>query len=232
MVVPPFVQAFQPRLTTLLAQDRRAEFAHVYRLSVELGLALAVALAGTIAALPVLVMFAWTGDLALGVHLATVLRLYAAGSGVAALLFTPFLLQYAQGRVRLQVIGNLVFGLVWIPAAVWAAFTWGATGTGAVWLIGNLAYLALWVPVIHRRLLSADERRGILAGAWLRGGALAVVLAAVSLIPFDGIGRLGALAVLAAVSLCVFALAVVSAPELRGRALSVVTGRPEREAKA
>jgi O-antigen/teichoic acid export membrane protein len=215
MVVPPFVQAFQPRLTTLLAQGRRAEFVHVYHLSAAVILALAAGLAGTIAARPEWVIYVWTGGRALGERLAPVLAFYAAGSGVAAFLFVPFLLQYAQGQVRLHVIGYSSFAVVWIPAAVWAALAHGPLATGMVWLGGNLAYLAIWVPVIHRRLLSPEERRGLDAGVWLTGGILAAVLAASRLIDLGDASRAATLAALAAISLTVTALGIALSKELR-----------------
>lgn len=232
MVAPPFVQVFQPRLTTLLAQDRRGEFIHVYRLSAALILAVTVGLAGAIAAQPVLVIYAWTGQRALAAELAPTLTLYAAGSGVAAFLFTPFLLQYAQGRVRLHVIGNVAFGAVWIPAAVWAAFAWGTVGTGAVWLTGNLAYLLLWTPVIHARLLEPEERRGILTGVWVRALTVGALLAATRLIPVEGLGRAAALATLAAISLMAAALTAMASPELREFAAHALAKRPAPEGAA
>jgi O-antigen/teichoic acid export membrane protein len=230
MVVPPFVQVFQPRLTTLLAQGRRGEFIHVYRLSAALIQAVAVGLAGAVAAQPALVIYAWTGQRALAVELAPTLTLYAAGSGVAAFLFVPFLLQYAQGRVRLHVIGNVAFGAVWIPAAVYAAFAWGTIGTGAVWLGGNLAYLLLWVPVIHASLLTPEERRGILTGVWTRALGIGVMLAATRLIPMQGLGRPAALAVLAAASLVAATLCALASSELRSFVAGLLTGRRESAA--
>ncbi len=215
MVVPPFVQAFQPRLTTLLAQGRREEFIHVYRLAAALILALAAGLAGTIAAHPEWVIYAWTGRAELATHLAPVLSLYAAGAGIASFLFVPFLLQYAQGQVRLHVIGNLAFGAVWIPAAVWAAVVHGALGAGVVWLCGNLLYLLLWVPIVHARLLSSEERRGLDVGVWVRGALLAAVLAASRWLPLGDLSRPGAFAALAGVSLAVMVMGLASSRELR-----------------
>lgn len=215
MVVPPFVQAFQPRLTTLLAQGRRAEFVHVYRLSASVILALAAGLAGAIAARPEWVIYVWTGGRELGVRLAPVLSLYAAGGGISAFLFVSFLLQYAQGLVRLHVIGYLGFAVVWIPAAIWAAFAYGPLATGMVWLGGNLIYLAIWVPVIHRRLLSRDERRGLDLGVWLKGGVIAAVLAASRLIVLGDMSRAATLVALAATSLTATGLGVAMSRELR-----------------
>jgi O-antigen/teichoic acid export membrane protein len=218
MVVPPFVQAFQPRLTTLLAQGRRAEFVHVYRLSAALILALAAGLAGTIAAHPDWVLFAWTGRVGLASHLAPALSFYAAGSAIAAFLFVPFLLQYAQGQVRLHVIGNLSFAAVWIPAEVWAAVTNGALGAGEVWLAGNLLYLLLWVPIIHARLLSPEERRWLDLGVWVRGLLLALALAVSHLWPLGALTRPQAFAALATVSLVVTVLGLALSTEMRAYA--------------
>jgi len=196
LVVPPFVQVFQPRLTGLLAQGRRAEFVHVYRAAAALILSLAAALAGTIAAQPAWVIWAWTGR-------------------ADAFLFAPFLLQYAQGRVRLHVIGNVGFAVVWAPAAVWAAFTIGPIGTGAVWLCGNLLYLIAWAPLIHARLLSPEERRGLNLSLWVRGAILAGLLAATRLLPVGPLSRLEALAALGVISLTIGLIGVALSSDAR-----------------
>ena len=215
LVVPPFVQVFQPRLTGLLAQGRRAEFVHVYRAAAALILSLAAALAGTIAAQPAWVIWAWTGRADAAARLAPVLTLYASGAAIAAFLFAPFLLQYAQGRVRLHVIGNVGFAVVWAPAAVWAAFTIGPIGTGAVWLCGNLLYLIAWAPLIHARLLSPEERRGLNLSLWVRGAILAGLLAATRLLPVGPLSRLEALAALGVISLTIGLIGVALSSDAR-----------------
>jgi O-antigen/teichoic acid export membrane protein len=215
LVVPPFVQAFQPRLTALLAQGRRAEFVHVYRAAAALILSLGAALAGTIAAQPAWVIWAWTGRPDAAASLAPVLTLYAAGAAIAAFLFAPFLLQYAQGRVRLHVIGNVGFALVWAPASVWAAFAIGPIGTGAVWLAGNLLYLIAWTPLIHARLLEPQERRGLNLSLWLRGAILAGLLAATRLLPIGPLSRIEALVALGAISFTIGLIGVALSADAR-----------------
>lgn len=215
LVLPPFAQAFQPRLTTLLAQERRADFVHVYRLASGLILSLAVGIAGTIAAQPFWVIWAWTGRHAVAQHLAPVLTFYAAGGAISAFLFVPFLLQYAQGRVRLHVIGYIGIALIWAPTAVWAAFVYGPIGTGAVWLAGNIAYLLIWVPVIHRNLLKPEERRGLDVTVWLRGAVLAAFLAATRLIPSAGASRPMAFLGLAGISIATTLLGLAMSSEAR-----------------
>lgn len=224
LVVPPFVQAFQPRLTALIAQGRRRDFVHVYRLASGLILGLTAGIAGTIAAQPYWVIWAWTGRAGAAAHLAPILTLYAAGGAISSYMFIPFVLQYAQGRLRLHVIGSIVFAIVWVPAAVWAAFALGPIGTGAVWLVGNLLYLLVWVPVIHRTLLTADERRGLDVGVWIRAVVLAGLLALTRLIPSGGISRPEALLGLAAISITVTLIGVSMSAEARDFARHTLAG--------
>jgi O-antigen/teichoic acid export membrane protein len=215
LVVPPFAQAFQPRLTTLLAQGRRAEFVLVYRLSLVLIAVLVLGMAGAIAAQPEMVLFAWTGHRDLAVQLAPVLALYAAGTGISAFLFAPFFLQFAHGVIRLHVIGNILFGVVWIPAIVWSAVTYGTLGAGAAWLTGNLLFLIFWTPVVHRRFLSKAERRGMGPEVWLRVLVIGGALAATRVLHPAAFNRLESLAALAAISITLTLAGVLSSRALR-----------------
>lgn len=220
MIAPPFAQAFQPRLTALMAQDRRQAFVQLYRQASSTALVLSAALAGSIAAQPVWVLLAWTGDASIAGHLAPVLTLYAAGGAIAVFLFAPYLLQYAQGSVRLHALGNVGFGLVWIPAAVWAAFRYGPMGSGTVWLAGNALYLVIWIPIVHRTFLTAEERRGLDVGTWLRAVLLAAALAATRFLPLPQAGRLEALVRLGIMAATIALAGVLISPELRAPAVA------------
>ncbi len=224
VVVPPMVQSFQPRLTTLLAQNRRAEFVDVYRLSISLIIVAAAGVAGTIAARPELVVYAWTGDREIARSLAPTLTFFAIGSGISSFLFLPYVLQFSQGLIRLHLIGNLLFAAIWVPAAVWASLIFGTVGAGIVWLCGNLLFLVLWVPVIHRRLLSPEERHGLGPQAWRRVALLVGLLAATRLIAADTFDRMQSLAFLAAISATIMAIATISSRELRNHLLVIVGG--------
>ena len=215
LIVPPVVQAFQPRLTTLVAQARRTEFVEVYRLSIAISIVVGVGLAGTIAARPDLVVYAWTGDREIAARLAPTLTLFAIGAGFKSFRYPSFVLQYSQGVIRPHLIGSLIFGAIWIPAAIWAAVTFGTVGAGMVCLSGNLLYLLLWVPVIHRKLLSSNERSGISLDIWSRLALLACLLAASRLIDAEKFGRATDLLVLATISTAIMAAATLSSRDLR-----------------
>lgn len=63
------------------------------------------------------------------------------------------MLQFAKGRLRLHVLGNLILFLTLVPALVLAAQHWGATGAGQVFFVANLLFLLFWVPLVHRYFL-------------------------------------------------------------------------------
>jgi O-antigen/teichoic acid export membrane protein len=215
LVIPPVAQAIQPRLTLLLTEGRRGEFIALYRLSLAVMVILTAALAGTIGAQPEMTLYGWTGRRDIAAHLAPVLSLYALGSGLAALLYAPFMLQYAEGRMKLQWMGTLVFAALWIPAAIVAAQAWGALGAAWVWFLGNLVFVMVWVPWVHVRLLAPAERRGLLVPAAGLTAALAIPLAASRLIRPESLDRLGSLLVLAVLALGVGALGLIVDPETR-----------------
>ncbi|MEQ1761624.1 MAG: oligosaccharide flippase family protein [Pyrinomonadaceae bacterium] len=87
------------------------------------------------------------------------LSLLMAGCALNALLFVPYALQLAFSSTRLQLI-TLVAGLaVSIPTTIAFASYWGPPGAAAVWLILNVLFLAITVPLTHRRFLAGEAAR-------------------------------------------------------------------------
>lgn len=147
----PLSSALLPRLSRLHAQSAHPEAISLYRQATQ-GMALTATTASLIlafAAEPIL--FAWTGDRLLAQNVAPILRLYALGNGILALAAFPYYLQFAKGDVRLHLVGNLLFLGILIPSIIFATLHYGAIGAGWTWLIANVLYGVLWVPLVHRK---------------------------------------------------------------------------------
>ncbi len=215
LIVPPIAQACQPRLTLLLAQDRRVEFIEFYRLTKAIIIVAAFGLFGTIAAQPEMVIYAWTGNYDMANKLALTLTLFASGSALAAFLYVPFILQMAMGEIRLHVIGISIFGAFWIPLSIWSALTFGTVGAGFVWLAGNLIYLLIWLPIIYRVLLSSRERRGLNVNTWLRLLVLSLILAATRVLESWQFDRWVSLTLLVIISSGIMGFAAASSSDIR-----------------
>lgn len=148
----PLLQSLQPRLTILISQGREADFIKLYRMSTQGTTVIMVSLAGTIAAFSEPLIFAWTGSNDLARQAAPILFWYAMGNAVVGVLSIPYLLQYSRGYLRLHVIGNILFGLFWVPAVIFSSSRYGGVGTGITWFTGNMLFLLVWVSIVHKRL--------------------------------------------------------------------------------
>ena len=176
LLAVPINQALQPRFSLIVAQGETAPVIALYRTSTQMACAAVMAVAGMLAAFPEQIVRAWTGNQEAGQYAARVLPLYALGNAVVVILGLAFVVQFALGRIRWHVIGNCLFFVFWLPAVYVAAHRWGGVGTGWVWLIANLAFLLLWLPRVHQRLLPMLGWRWLvldvgLCGAVPLGGA-------------------------------------------------------------
>jgi hypothetical protein len=107
-------------------------------------------------------------------------------------------------------VQSVVAVLLAVPSIAWAASTFGAVGAASVWLLLNLGYLAVTMPLIHRRIL-----RGELAAWYLRDVApvaiastIVAALLAAALGPLArGAAGLAQLALVSALTLAAGALA-------------------------
>jgi len=161
LISGPISTALQPRMTSVLAAGDGRGVVLLYRKATQIVAVLCIPAALLLAFFPREVLWAWTGDATAATHAAPVLALYALGNGVLALSAMPYLLQFAAGEMRLHVMGGALITVLLIPALIWGTARYGATGAAYAWLASNLAYLLLWVPLIHRRFMPGQH------GHWL-----------------------------------------------------------------
>lgn len=149
----PVGGAIVPRLTRLNAQGDETDLVRLYRRSTQLVAVIAVPIVLMLSCFAEPLLWAWTGDHELAHKAAPVLALYAVGNGVLALAAFPYYLQLARGEMRLHLIGNALFVVLFIPLLIPAVLHFGMVGAGYVWITANLLPFLFWLPVIHRRHL-------------------------------------------------------------------------------
>lgn len=147
----PISGALLPRMAKLHAQDDERGLIRLYRQATQGVAVIAFPACLVLAFFSEQVLWAWTGDAVVATKAAPVLALYAVGNGFLAVSAFPYYLQYAKGDLKLHLIGNALFIVLLIPSLVWATWRFGVIGAGWAWLAANLAYFALWVPLVHRR---------------------------------------------------------------------------------
>lgn len=155
VLVPPLNQVVQPRLTVLAERGDEAALVELYRLSSQLAVIAFVGLGGGLAFFAEPILRIWSGNSEVAQATAPVLFWYGLANAVVGILVLPSMLQFARGKLRLHVLGNLILLVTLLPALALAARYWGASGAGKIYFIANLSLLLFWVPIVHRCFLPA-----------------------------------------------------------------------------
>lgn len=72
------------------------------------------------------------------------------------LMMVPYFLQIASGWVRLSIYKNVFLLFLFIPALILGVPKYGAIVGGWCWLVINISYYLIEVPIMHRRLLKNE----------------------------------------------------------------------------
>ena len=149
----PVSIALQPRLTRLVAQGESGEVIRLYRIATQLVGTIVIPITLMLAFFSEQVLQAWTGNADIAAKVAPVLSLYAIGNCIVVLGAFPYYLQLAKGNLKMHLIGNALFVLLFIPSLLWASWRFGTTGAGYAWLGAHALLFLLWVPKVHESLV-------------------------------------------------------------------------------
>lgn len=158
----PVTAAILPRLTRLHAEQDEAALRRLYRMGTQIVGVIVIPVVLVLAFFPIEVIKAWTGDSEIALRAAPILTLYAVGNGILAFAGFSYLIQVARGSMKLHLIGNAIFVLLFVPLLIFAVQRYGMEGAGWAWLIANLVPFALWLPLVHRRFLKGLHVRWLL----------------------------------------------------------------------
>lgn len=153
VVSGPIVSAIQPRMAKLEAEGDEASLISLYRHSTQVVAIIAASIATTFTFFSEPLLWAWTGDEILAEQTAPVLILYSIGNCFLAVSAFQSYLQFAKGNLRLSLIGQCWYTIVFVPAIIWASKHFGAIGAGYVWIATNILFFIVWVPLVHRQFV-------------------------------------------------------------------------------
>jgi len=162
LVSTPISGALLPRMTRLNAEGDEGGLIRLYRNATQLVGIAAIPAALVLAFFPEQVLWAWTGDPVVASKAAPVLTLYSFGNGLLALAAFPYYLQFAKGDLKLHLIGNALFVVMFIPLLIWAVSAYGMVGAGYAWIVANLLPFVVWLPIVHRRFVKGLHAKWLL----------------------------------------------------------------------
>jgi O-antigen/teichoic acid export membrane protein len=196
-MIQPMFNALYPRYSRLALLGQLDSLTHLYHLSNQCLAVVITAVATMLIVFGRDVLYLWTGDAATAARLALPLAILVAGTALNGLMNLPYALQLAYGWTRLTLLMNLVALVLGIPFCIWAVENHGIAGAACLWLVLNLSFVAIGIPLMHRRLLRGEMARWYLADMLPPAiAATTVVLFADWLLPplsrsIDGVLQLG-----------------------------------------
>jgi O-antigen/teichoic acid export membrane protein len=158
-LVTPLFNVIYPRFSFLVAAGESSELSSLYRIGTNGFVTLYFAGSMGIALGAEAFVELWTGNAATAVATAPLIGILTAGTALHGVMFFPYALQLAHGRVNIPLTINLVLVLVQVPLLVFLASELGAIGGAVTWLVLQILYLPLGTWLTHRALLPGIGRR-------------------------------------------------------------------------
>src|SRR5262249_27078697 len=124
-----------------------------------------------------------------------VLSVMILGTAWNGIMNVPYALQLATGQTRLALRINLLLVCLMVPSVLILVRVAGVMGGAAAWLLINLVFVGLGVPLTHHAILPGETRRW-----WTKDVLPAVITAAaITLLIRYGLPRLEGRAAIVAV---------------------------------
>ena len=220
MLAQPVAAAAFPRLSQLHARNDVAAIRTTFRKLSQLVAVTVLPVATIIAFFPQQTLEIWTGNFAVAVGSAPILRLLAIGVGCNALACVPYSLILAGGRTRSLFLLTALSCVFVLPSLYFMTMWLGTLGTASV-MLGYLLLLLVGYAILLHSLLGSHEWSRWIAVDILLPQVLIVVVAAAAAILAPAVApRETLFLVLATTWITASAVAALAMPSLRCQALS------------
>lgn len=159
LLIAPMFNTIFPRFSALVAARDEKSLLEMYHGSTQVMSVMILPVFIVVAFFSREIMCLWTGSLEIANNTAPIVSILVAGTALNGLMNLPYALQLSHGWTRIGVAINTFFILTLVPAIVLMTMHYGAVGAASVWLGLNIIYMAIGVPLTHRRLLKGEAFR-------------------------------------------------------------------------
>jgi O-antigen/teichoic acid export membrane protein len=156
VVIGPMFNTIFPRFSSLVAEGEEKKLVEMYHGSTQVMAVLTLPAAAVIALFSPEILLLWTGSPEIARNAAMIVSLLVIGTALNGLMNLPYALQLANGWTRIGVTINTTFIIALVPAIVFLTTRYGAVGAASAWIMLNAVYMAIGVPLTHRRLLKGE----------------------------------------------------------------------------
>ena len=157
-VILPVTIAIYPKLNQFVASGNEKELRSFYHQSCQTMAVLIMPIAFTIVFFSWDMIVLWLGDTTIADRVCQVASVMVLGTALNGMFTLPYNLQLAHGWTRLCLSMNVIFIILLCPLLILLASWKGPLGGAIVWLALNAGYIAVGIPLMHRKLLSNEMK--------------------------------------------------------------------------
>jgi O-antigen/teichoic acid export membrane protein len=159
MIVGSVSNTIFPRFSALVVAGNEEALKHLYHRCTQLMAVLILPLAAVLALFSTDILQLWTGNAEVARNAGPIASVLVVGTALNGLMFLPYTLQLAYGWTSIGLRINIFLTVTLVPAIWIMATHYGAVGAASVWVALNCIYMAIGVPLTHRRLLRGETSR-------------------------------------------------------------------------
>jgi len=157
IIVIPVYNSIYPKLTQLVSIGDEKRVSNFYHESCQFMSALLLPVASTVVFFSYEILLLWTQSIDVAEKTHILVRILICGSAINGVMYCPVALQMAYGWTKLSFCKNLIALFLLVPMLIFLTRYYGAAGGASVWLILNIGYILLEIPVLHHRLLKNEK---------------------------------------------------------------------------
>lgn len=155
-VISPMQPVIFPKLTALIASNDTEAVTKLYHRSARWISIIVFPLGSMLFFFGQEILLFWSHNIELTDQTMPILRICVIGSVCSCLIWIPYLFMIAKGNTRFTIYQNLIAIAVMLPLLYFLTKNYGAVGASFVWLVVNVGYVLISVPVFHNFFLKGE----------------------------------------------------------------------------
>ncbi|MDD5716257.1 MAG: oligosaccharide flippase family protein [Sulfuricurvum sp.] len=150
-LIGPIGQALQPRMVSLLHQNKENEMILLYRKATQFMAVFIFSVAGVVGVYSYELLYSWTGNIEISLWAKDILFWYVMGNAILAIGTFQYALQFAHGNLKMHVQYNTIVVIISVPLIYFAAYNHGALGVAILWFGLRVVSFFVWTPIVHHK---------------------------------------------------------------------------------
>lgn len=155
----PVFFSIYPRFTQLVAVNSIEELKKLYHTICQFLAVLILPAAVVLCFFSYEVILIWTQNPVTAANTSMIVSIMICGTALNGIINPAYALQLAYGWTKMPFYKNLIAVIVLAPLIVYSTKIYGAIGAASVWLILNMGFVFIEIPIMHRKLLKNEKWR-------------------------------------------------------------------------